>query len=262
MQVLVLHLQAPLMSFGGPQVDQIGPTGRFPTLSQITGLLANALGYSHDATDRLQALQDRLSVASALVHAGDELLDYQTVDLGQPHLRNPAWTTRRGAEHRLGGAEAKYGTHIRLRRYRVDANVISVVSLTPPDDAPTLSTVGAALIAPARPLVIGRNPCLPSTRLFVGIIEGVTELGDGLARVPTAFPEQWENIARGLDARELPAEWPVGDRAALLAEKGTSSHRVIDQRDWHNQLHGGERIVARGLLTLGSAPAADRGGTP
>ena len=50
MQVLLLNLQAPLMSFGGPQVDHIGPTGRFPTVSQITGLLGNALGYTHSRT--------------------------------------------------------------------------------------------------------------------------------------------------------------------------------------------------------------------
>ena len=100
MQTLILCLQAPLMSFGGPQVDQIGPTGRFPTLSQMTGLLANALGYAHGDFDRLQVLQERLSIASALVREGEELQDYQTVDLGQAHLRNPAWTTRGRPEHR------------------------------------------------------------------------------------------------------------------------------------------------------------------
>ena len=103
MEVLILHLQAPLMSFGSPQVDQIGPTARFPTISQITGLLANALGYKHGDFDRLQALQERLSIASALVREGEELQDYQTVDLGQTHLRNPAWTTRGRTEHRAGG---------------------------------------------------------------------------------------------------------------------------------------------------------------
>ena len=56
MRALILHLQAPLMSFGGPQVDQIGPTGQFPTTSQITGLFANALGYAHRDVDRLQGV--------------------------------------------------------------------------------------------------------------------------------------------------------------------------------------------------------------
>ena len=128
MQALIMHLQAPLMSFGGPQVDQIGPTGRFPTISQITGLFANAMGYTHGDFDRLDALQTRLSLASALVRDGEELEDYQTVDLGQEHLRHPAWTTRGHPEHRGGGPDARYGTHIRFRRYRADANVVSAVS--------------------------------------------------------------------------------------------------------------------------------------
>ena len=45
-------------------------------------------------SERLQSLQSRLSIASALVREGEELQDYQTVDLGQTHLRYPAWTTR------------------------------------------------------------------------------------------------------------------------------------------------------------------------
>ena len=146
MQTLILCLQAPLMSFGGPQVDQIGPTGRFPTMSQITGLLANALGYAHGDFDRLQVLQERLSIASALVREGEELQDYQTVDLGQAHLRNPSWTTRGRPEHRSGGPDARYGTHIRFRRYRADASVLSAVSLAPAEEVPTLSEVGDALM--------------------------------------------------------------------------------------------------------------------
>ena len=67
MRVLLLHLHAPLMSFGGPRVDHIGPTGRFPTVSQMTGLFGNALGYTHGDGERLQSLQDRLSIASALL---------------------------------------------------------------------------------------------------------------------------------------------------------------------------------------------------
>ena len=257
MQALILYLQAPLMSFGGPQVDQIGPTGRFPTMSQITGLFANALGYAHGDFDRLQALQARLSIASALVREGEELQDYQTVDLGQAHLRNPSWTTRGSTEHRDGSPEARYGTHIRFRRYRADASVLSTVSLSSADEAPTLSAVGDALMKPARPLFIGRKPCLPSTRLFVGIIADADSLTDALTSVPGTFPDRWTEIA-GLDDRtEIMAEWPVVDRD-LSPEARRATHRIIDQRDWRNQLHGGERVVARGPLVLnrGGAPAS------
>ena len=259
MQALVLHLQAPLMSFGGPQIDQIGPTGEFPTLSQITGLLANALGYMHGDTERLQGLQGRLSVASALVSAGSELEDYQTVDLGQPHLRNPAWTTRGRPEHRAGGAAAKYGTHIRHRRYRAGASVVSALGLAIPSAPPTLGKIGSALAAPARPLFIGRGSCVPSTPLLVGAVDGASDLVDVLRRIPTVFPERWAEISQGSGVDpELRAEWPVDDRTGLLAD--ASTHVVVDRRDWLNRLHTGERVVARGLLRL-DAPAEEPGVT-
>ena len=249
MQALIIHLQAPLMSFGGPQVDQIGPTGQFPTISQITGLFANAIGYTHGDFDRLNGLQTRLSLASALVGDGEELEDYQTVDLGQAHLRNPAWTTRGHPEHRGGGPDARYGTHIRFRRYRADANVLSAVSLSPVDAAPTLSAVAGALMAPARPLFIGRKACLPATPLLVGIMDDVVDLAEALSRVPIAFPGRWVEIAGALVGRNLFAEWPANERVVSL-DAPSATHRVIDRRDWRNQLHGGERVVQRGPLAL------------
>ena len=259
MQALILYLQAPLISFGGPQVDQIGPTGRFPTISQITGLFANALGYAHCNFDRLQALQERLSIASALVREGEELQDYQTVDLGQAHLRNPAWTTRGRTEHRAGGPDARYGTHIRFRRYRADASVLCAVTLVPAERTPSLGEVGDALMTPARPLFIGRKPCLPSTRLFVGVIVDANNLTDALTRVPGTFPDRWSEIA-GRDGRtEVMAEWPVVDRD-LPADMRRATHRVIDRRDWRNQLHGGERVVAHGTLVLNRMDTPAPGG--
>ena len=42
---LILHLDAPLMAFGAPIVDQHGETGDVPLPSMIAGLLGNALGY-------------------------------------------------------------------------------------------------------------------------------------------------------------------------------------------------------------------------
>ena len=250
MRALILYLQAPLMSFGGPQVDHIGPTGRFPTVSQTTGLLANALGYAHGDFDRLQSLQTRLSMASALVRDGEELLDYQTVDLGQEHLRHPAWTTRGRTEHRAGGPDARYGTHIRLRRFRANAGVLSAVSLSPADETPTLDELEEALKTPARPLFIGRKSCVPSTRLLVGIAEDAEGLRDALARVPSLFAKRWLDIASGSDSVTVEAEWPVDNEVTLSPKDHLASHRVVDRRDWANQLHGGERVVMRGALVL------------
>ncbi|MDE0104390.1 MAG: type I-E CRISPR-associated protein Cas5/CasD [Bryobacterales bacterium] len=252
MKVLILHLEAPLMSFGGPQVDQIGPTRLFPTLSQVTGLIANALGYTHRNVGGLQDLQDRLCLASALVREGSDLLDYQTVDLGQPHLRSPAWTTYGLTEHRFGGPDARYGTHIRFRHYRADASILTAVSLSPAGLTPTLGSVCDALLRPARPLVIGRKACLPSTQLVVGLLEDAESLTHAIQRVPSEFPERWREIAPSFTGtNELAAEWPA-DGQDVLPSAGTAIefHRVVDRRDWRNQLHGGERVVARGSLTV------------
>ncbi len=250
MDVLILHLQAPLMSFGGPQIDQIGPTGRFPTLSQIAGLLANALGHDHRDWDRTQALQDRMRIASALMREGRELPDYQTVDLGQEHLRNPGWTTRGRAEHRGGGSEARFGTHIRHRRYRADSNVLTAVALVPPDEAPTLASLHAALKTPARPLFLGRKPCLPAAPVLVGMIEAVEDLADALERTPVAFPDRWTEIRHGDASSELEVELPVDDERTLPDNERLKTCRVIDSRDWRNRLHGSERVVLRRQLKI------------
>ena len=60
MDVLILRLEAPLMSFGGVQVDDRSPTEQFPAQSMIAGMIANALGYTHRNYQKTQRLQERL----------------------------------------------------------------------------------------------------------------------------------------------------------------------------------------------------------
>ena len=136
MEVLLLRLDAPLMSFGGVMVDQHGPTERFPGLSLLAGLFANALGFRHGDADKLEALQARLEYAARWDVEPKPLLDYHTVDLGPPKdvmpdkwfkMREPGWTTRGDPEHREGGT-AKFGTHIRYRHYW--ANGVRTLAVT------------------------------------------------------------------------------------------------------------------------------------
>ena len=252
MDALILHFQAPLMSFGGPQIDQIGPTGRFPTLSQIAGLLANALGHDHRDWERTQTLQDRLRIASALMKEGRELVDFQTVDLGQEHLSNPGWTTRGRTEHRDGGKKASLGTHIRYRRYRADSNVLTAAALAPADEGPALADLRDALERPARPLFVGRKPCLPAAPVLVGTVEGAEDLADALARAPAAFPDRWGEIVRGGASQGPEVELPVDDERTLPDDERLQTRRVVDSRDWRNRLHGGERAVLRRRLKIGA----------
>ena len=255
---LILHFQAPLMSFGAPQVDQIGPTGRFPTLSQVAGLLANALGYDHRDWAKTQALQDRLLLASLLVGEGKELPDYQTVDLSQTHLRQPAWTTRGQPEHRDGGPDARFGTHIRFRRYRADASVLAAVTLAPADVRPTLDDLKRGLERPARPLFLGRKNSLPASPVLVGQVVGIVDLATALQAVPTTFPKRWSEIVSGYSGRskcaEHATEIPIVDERALSVEKRLLTERVVDQRDWQNGIHGGERVVLRYSLSMPPIP--------
>ena len=44
MDALILRLRGPLMAFGDVAVDEIRPTDLLPGLSEMTGLIANALG--------------------------------------------------------------------------------------------------------------------------------------------------------------------------------------------------------------------------
>ena len=252
MDVLCLALEAPLMAFGGPQVDHHGPTERFPAASQLTGLLGNALGFTHADTDRLQELQDRIRFAAALIRAGTDAVDYQTVDLGQPHLREPSWTTRGRTEHRGGGAAARYGTHIRHRHYRAGSAVAVALSLDPASVSPSLPEIRDALDSPARPLFIGRKPCLPAERIVVGLLQDVGGLRQALQELPHRFPERWERMTHGTPVVSMEAQWP----GALAPSAQEDVHWIVDERDWRNQIHGGARIVERGVLAL-SLPVAD-----
>ena len=106
MDALILRLDAPLMSFGGVIVDHHNVTERFPGLSLFAGLLSNALGWTHGEGERIGALQDRLIVASRWDIEPEAIVDYHTVDLGQPKMREKGWTTRGEPEHRDGGPDA------------------------------------------------------------------------------------------------------------------------------------------------------------
>lgn len=244
MDVLLLRFDAPLMSFGAPIVDRHGVIQPYPALSMITGMLGNALGYDHRAFDRLQRLQERLRYASRQDRHGRQIQDYQTVDLSRPYMQDDrAWTTRGELETRKGGP-ASTGTHIRLRDYWADAIHTVALTLDPADEAPTLDDLERALQYPARPLFIGRKPCLPAASLFAGRMHAY-DLIDALTTAP---------LADRADEREAyVAWWPTHPEAATPAGDGVSEDMrrpVTDRRDWANQIHTGERWVAQGDIEV------------
>jgi CRISPR system Cascade subunit CasD len=220
---LVLRLGAPLMSFGAVAIDHVGPTARWPGASMLTGLLANALGWDWDDRAAHQALQNRLIFGAIELRAGDPLTDTQNAQLAKT---DRGWTTRGAPEGRTG---ASYDApHRRRRDFLADADYRVVLRLDPEDAVPTLDDLANALDRPARPLFVGRKPCLPSAPLRAGETRGAT--------VHAA-------LASLENAQGRPAAWPADEGPA-----GTRTRDDADLRVWSSGLHGGSRRVAEGVL--------------
>ena len=232
---LVLRLEAPLLAFGGVAVDQVGVTRDFPAASMLTGLLANALGYRRTEWRKHQALQDRLVFAARRERETvfGLLTDTQNAQLAK---NDKGWTTWGTPEGRDG---ASYGApHRRRRDYHADACVVVALRVAPTDTAPDLETLAAALDRPARPLFIGRKPCLPSLPLRQ---KDTITAPDAHAALQGFPPEQ--------SAPEcLRAIWPLGEGP----ETGEAVTRILDLpdlRNWRTGLHGGVRKVVEGNIT-------------
>ena len=97
-----------------------------------------------------------------------DIRDFQTAELT---AADRGWTTRGRPEGRAGGAGTYSGKHIRHRWYQADALVTVALRLDPDSEVPTLDDIAIALASPARPLFIGRKPCLPAAPLFAGFAE-------------------------------------------------------------------------------------------
>ena len=233
---LIINLESPLMSFGGETIDNLGVIRPFPAASMLTGLLANALGWRRVERQRHQDLQCRIVFAARIdrePHGGLRMTDFQTAAINNTEQ---GWTTRGRPEGRGGGT---YQNHLRYRDYYADMRVTVALRLHPADGDPTLEALADALQEPARPLFIGRKPCLPSAPLFGGFREGETSLEALLsASLANESPR-----ARG----SIRLLWP-GSEPAEDMEDVTISRRYMltDERNWISGLHGGGRPVCEG----------------
>ncbi len=251
MRHLILNLESPLMAFGGETIDNYGVIRPFPAASMLTGLFANALGWRRIEQERHQRLQDRLVFAARIDRepaGGVRMTDYQTVKMGDSvdlFVRRThwviGWTTRRTPDERAGALGAVGSgpfTHQRWRDYYADMRVTVALRLQPDDESPTLDELAAALQEPARPLFIGRKPCLPSVSLFADFADGDTALAALLA-IPPAEP------ARGQESIRL--LWPNDED--VTGVEASRSYMLTDQRNWISGLHGGGRWVREGSVS-------------
>ena len=248
MQHLILNLEAPLMSFGGETIDNLGVIRPFPAASMLTGLLANALGWRRVERERHQQLQDRLVFAARIdrePHGGFTTQDFQSAAINNTEQN---WTTRGRPEGRGGGT---YQNHLRYRDYYADMQVTVALRLKPPGDGPALDDLATALQEPQRPLFIGRKPCLPSCRLYGGYAEGDTALAALLAWPLAEGPEP-PTLVRAL--------WPEGEGAPGVV--ASRSFMLTDQRNWVSGLHGGGRPVCQAAIArdrFAPAPPEEEG---
>lgn len=234
---LILRFEAALMAFGGVAIDHVGPTRNFPAASTLTGLIGNAFGWHWSDRDALQATQDRLIFAARCDREGTLLTDTQNAQLAK---HDKGWTTDGAPEERAG---ASYDApHRRSRDYLADAALRIVLRLDPVEEAPTLDAVAEAIDRPARPLFLGRKPCLPATLLLPSRDErwmGAGTAWEALRAVPGA----------GMQMR---AQWPAGQGP----ESGDGVDRIADLadlRNWRTGLHGGARRVVEGWIVPAAA---------
>ena len=104
--------------------------------------------------------------------------------------------------------------------------MVVALYLDPPENVPTLADLAAALVEPARPLFLGRKPCLPAGWLCAGIVTAGGLVG-ALASLPAPI---------GATPRTL---LPSGESFLNGDEQRTWS----DLRDWRSGVHGGTRTV-------------------
>lgn len=225
---LILQLRAPLAAFGGATVDNFGVTRRFPARSLLTGLLANALGWRRSDFKQLSNLQNRLCYAVRLESPvdGRQWRDFQTVELAK---NDKHWTTSGEPASRAGGTYG--GPHLRYRDYLHDLQASVALSLHEESASPTVQNCEAALQRPARPLFIGRKPCLPSAPLWQQTVTARNAL-EALKQAP--FEEA------GSTKNTVPCFWMPGEGDPLLAQQ---QYAICDERDWANSQHVGSRPV-------------------
>lgn len=221
---LMLRFEAPLQAWGGVALDTARPTRHFPSQSGLSGLLANALGWTHRDGERINALQRAIVYGVREDRRPVLLEDYQTADLGR---EQKGWT-RWGVESR-GGA-FKTGTQILRKEYLASGAL--VVALRLRQEAPvSLDAVQSALDSPWRPIFLGRRSCPPATRVAQGVCEATT-VHDALQR--------WEFPGN----EPLRGWWPIDEGPSDEAER----FEVWDLRDFVTDNFTGSRTIVEGRV--------------
>lgn len=232
MQWLHLRFEAPMASFGGDAIDAYRATRDMPAQSMLTGLLANALGWTRTMRREHESLQRRIRFASAWddYTRSRRFTDYQTAQLDKA---TKAWTTHGFPAERKGGSKSYSGSHQRWLEYHADVRMTLVLTVTEPEIPPTPEQLANALQHPARPLFLGRKTCLPAAPVYRGM----------LAKIPDALTALQAAIPAG--SQDILAHWHESEGQLHVVRR----IQVVDQRNWWTRLHGGSRIICEGRIS-------------
>jgi len=228
MQWLHLRFAAPMASFGGDAIDAYRATRLVPAQSMLTGLLANALGWTRVMRREHESLQRRIRFASAWDTPSQSFTDYQTAQLDKAAR---AWTTHGKPAGRKGGS--KSGSHQRWVDYHADIQMTLVLTVTEPANDPTPEQLAGALQSPARPLFFGRKTCLPAAPIYQGML---SEFPNALSALQAAIPAGSQDIL---------AHWSESESHI----RAMRTFQVVDLRNWWTRLHGGGRIICEGRIS-------------
>lgn len=126
---------------------------------------------------------------------------------------------------------------MRYRDYHADAAVTVALRIEPADGEPTLAALAAALDEPARPLFIGRKPCLPCGRVFLGMAAADTALQAAI------------DAPLAVGAGDRPRLFWAGDGGEHAVRQRTFT--LCDHRNWRTGVHGGWRMLHEGIPAAG-----------
>lgn len=171
MSVLLLKLAGPLQSWGADSRFTERKTRHEPTKSGVIGLLAAALGRR-----RTEPVDD---LASLCFGVRIDQPGYYECDFQTEHTRVWDKPSARWA--------FKEGLPLSHRYYLSDAVFVAALE----GDEAILHWCAESLVCPAFPLFLGRRACSPSTKVLLGLEEGVNLL-DALRNTPWQASERYQ----------------------------------------------------------------------
>lgn len=176
---LTALLYAPMASFGGLAVGERRVSERYPTRSQLIGLLGAALGVDRADDPAQTRLRDGYTFALQVFAPGRPGTDYHTAQM--PSRGKLRYATRRDEL----AVKLDLNTVLTSRDYRFDFCAGLAVSAA--EGAPyTLEQVAEALRAPHYTLSLGRKSCVLGVPLMPEIAEAQS--------AETALATLWRRI--------------------------------------------------------------------